>query len=260
MVYKGLNGDTYEINEQPLGKGGEGSVYQVAGNTSYVIKIYNEQFKSIRFEKVSAMIRVPLTKHALESISWPIDIVFDDNNQFVGYVMKMIKPGKSIYEVASDTNYSLLKKIIIAKNLCAVVNSFHEANLVCGDFNPRNIIIDTKTGHVNLIDMDSFCFVDKKTGKEYRCSVALPEYLAPEIHEALAQNPDKCLSTLSKDPFSKETDLFALAIHIFTLLMNNCHPFGCAFDNQTDEVNQISLQAPQPIDNIKTHYFLFYIK
>jgi hypothetical protein len=33
--------------------------------------------------------------------------------------------------------------------------------------------------------------------------------------------------------FTKQTDSFALSIHIFNLLMNNCHPFGCVGLNKS---------------------------
>lgn len=94
--------------------------------------------------------------------------------------MKMIKPGKSIYEVVSDTNYFLLK-IIIVKNLCVVVNSFHEANLVCGNFNPRNIIFDIEIGYGNLIDMDLFYFIDKKQARNIDVQLLFQNIWHPKL-------------------------------------------------------------------------------
>lgn len=65
--------------------------------------------------------------------------------------------------------------------------------------------------------------------------------------------------------FSKETDLFALAVHIFALLMNGCHPFACAVNNGSYNIGQLtasqpSVTAPQPIDNICDGFFPFYEK
>ena len=68
--------------------------------------------------------------------------------------------------------------------------------------------------------------------------------------------------------FTKETDLFALAVHVFCLLMNGCHPFACAkrmngtventMSQMTSSSERESVVAPQPIENIKDGYFPFY--
>ena len=60
--------------------------------------------------------------------------------------------------------------------------------------------------------------------------------------------------------------MFAVAVHVFTLLMNGCHPFACAkdvngrFENtmeQTTGNTRDSVVAPQPIENIKDGFFPF---
>ena len=62
--------------------------------------------------------------------------------------------------------------------------------------------------------------------------------------------------------------MFALAVHIFCLLMNGCHPFACAkrvngnlydtMGQMRENSNRNSVVAPQPIDNIKVGYFPFF--
>ena len=39
-TFKGKSGRTYTAVEPPLGKGGEGTVYEVEGMPGYVLKIY----------------------------------------------------------------------------------------------------------------------------------------------------------------------------------------------------------------------------
>ena len=54
-----------------------------------------------------------------------------------------------------------------------------------------------------------------------------------------------------------KSDLFALAVHIFALLMNGCHPFACAVDTNPSVANiqplsygATSTVVPQPMENI----------
>jgi len=260
--YKGLKGEYYEAVEPSLGKGGEGTIYSISGNSNYVMKILDKQRRtSYRYEKLLAMIKMPISMLTIQSIVWPIDILFDDNDNFLGYVMKQIIQGTTLNMISSKTEYSLYKKLIIAKNLCSVLNSIHKDELICGDLNPSNIKVDINTGRVTLVDIDSFNVVDKDTGMEFRCEVGVPEYLPREIHELLSEHRDCNLLNLPKNPFSRETDLFALAVHIFSLLMNGCHPFSCSVADEIDVSGEIqSVSVPQPLDNIKSGYFPFYME
>lgn len=71
--------------------------------------------------------------------------------------------------------------MIIAQNICAVIDAVHRAGFVFGDFNPANIGVDMNTGHVAFWDTDSYHIYDKATGTTYRCKVCLDGYVAPEL-------------------------------------------------------------------------------
>lgn len=44
--------------------------------------------------------------------------------------------------------------------------------------------------------------------------------------------------------YTENTDNFALAIHIFALLMNGCHPFACAVnDSNAKEWKRINITS-----------------
>lgn len=261
-TYKGFNGKTYTAIEPALGKGGEGAIYRLSENPTFVIKVFNERNRTeYKHEKILAMLNTPLSLLALQQITWPIDILYDDNHNFVGYVMSEIKNNEELNVMYSGKYICPLnKKIIIAKNLCCVLAALHNSEIVIGDFNPKNIIVDKETGLVTLIDTDSYSIKDKNSGKEYRCEVGLPEYIAKELQEKLQQNRGEDLRTLSLPTFTKETDLFALAVHIFALLMNGCHPFACVIDRDKCIESQKSLSAPQSIENIRNGFFPFYMK
>ena len=140
---------------------------------------------------------------------------------------------------------------------------------VCGDLNPRNICInldrkDRDVYKVTLVDTDSYHFIADES--VYRCEVGLAEYLAPELQQKISG--EVTLKNAPLPTFTRETDLFALAVHVFCLLMNGSHPFACAkkngtiFSNTMEQMAETreSVVAPQPIENIKSGFFPFYIR
>lgn len=262
-TYTGKNGKLYTVIEPALGKGGEGSVYSISGMPDYVLKVFKDDKRTeTRHRKLLTMIATTLSPSAMQQITWPIDVVYQ-NGQFVGYVMPAIKNNEDLNVMYSDKYIcTLSEKITIAKNLCAAINAVHNAGQVCGDLNPKNIGVDPQSARVTLVDTDSYHITDANGSRVYRCEVGLPEYLPREIQEKMKNG--QTLATAALPTFSKYSDLFALAVHIFALLMNGCHPFACALNNKTNighlSNSQPSVTLPQPIDNILTGYFPFYTK
>lgn len=105
--------------------------------------------------------------------------------------------------------------IVIAYNLAEAVNHLHGHGIVVGDMNQNNILVHPD-GTIGLIDCDSFDVTDSDTGEHFPCCVGLAELLAPEL---------QVVRTLRNASFTKKSDSFSLAIHIFRLLMNNADPF-----------------------------------
>ena len=271
LEYHGKNGSTYSVKEERLGKGGEGSIHEIEHMPEYVAKIFKPDKRSPeREEKICKMTMNNMPEDVLQCITWPLDVLYDENG-FVGYVMKRVKSVASLSELYSDTKYNLHIRMYAAYNLCAAIDTIHSAGQVCGDLNPRNICInldqnDADKFQVILVDADSYHFITDE--KIYRCEVGLADYLAPEMQKKISGG-----ITLRNAPlptFTKATDLFALAVHVFCLLMNGSHPFACAREengNVTNTMEQMtelsgkeSVVAPQPIDNIKNGFFPFYDK
>lgn len=255
MTYTGRKNNSYTVIEPAVGKGGEGSVYKIAGMPDYVLKIFNEKNRTeTKHGKLLAMLSTPLSEDAIKQTSWPVDVVYE-NGQFVGYVLPVVEHTEQLSSVFYDENYSLDKKIYIALNLCVVINSLHNAGQVCGDLNPHNICFDPATARVTMVDTDSFHIKGLSNGNIYRCEIGMVEYLPVEV-----QNKIKNGFFLSNAPlptFTVDTDNFALAILIFKLLMNGCHPFACAIDITDLTTSKTSAQAPQPMDNICNGFFPF---
>ena len=95
-----------------------------------------------------------------------------------------------------------------------------------------NIGVNLKDGTVAFFDTDTYHIRDPYTNETYRCNVAYPGYVAPEL--ITASKSYKITSPTEKDvyahmplpTFTEQTDNFALAIHIFKLLMNGYSPFN----------------------------------
>lgn len=263
MLYVGKTGTKYETIEPAIGKGGEGSVYKISGMPKYVLKVFIDRNRTeSRHKKLIAMIASSMPQSALQQVTWPIDVVYH-KGQFVGYVMPMVSNNEDLNVMYSDKyNCTLSEKITIAMNLCSAINAVHNAGQVCGDLNPKNISVDPQHALVTLVDTDSYHITEANGNRIYRCEVGLPEYLPREIQENMKNGQD--LRNAPLPTFTKYTDLFALAVHIFALLMNGCHPFACAVNNNVNiaplTTSQASITAPQPIDNICTGFFPFYIK
>ena len=271
MQYQGLKGEIYDLEENRIAGGGEGSIYGVVGDSDIVAKVFREDKRtSYREEKLCCMIREEMTNEQRKYITWPLDVIYDRNG-FVGYIMSRVSDMQSLTALYSTEKYDLKYRLFAAINVCVAVEKVHEAGQICGDLNPQNILInlnETDTAHafqVMLVDADSYHYVTEE--KVYRCEVGLADYMAPEIQKKLGNG--RTLRNAPLPTYTKQTDLFALAVHIFCLLMNGCHPFACAKEENVINSNIQQLQsdfamqsvvAPQPIDNIKNGFFPFYEK
>lgn len=234
MVYKGYYRN-YNLAGK-LGQGGEGAVFEIEGSPDKVAKIYHEAKLSADRElegKIRTMIQQPVRSFMGDvlTVTWPQDALFDHNGKFRGYVMPKVSNMKHLFAARRERErkelfpaYNLMTATVIARNLAVAVNHIHQAGTVIGDFNPNNIMVDRK-GHITLIDADSFSVTDKIRNKTYKCCVSVPEYVAPEL-----QNKNWCDRS---SVFTEASDNFALAIHIFMLLMNNYHPFGCNISDKS---------------------------
>ncbi len=224
--YRGKNGKIYKLGKK-LGAGGEGTVYMLENSSGHVAKIFHESTKDADFmrRKIETMISMPI-RPVIDNIlrvAWPEDLLYK-GSEFVGYVMPYVSAPYEIFYVYRDDSerekifpkYTWKYSIQYAYNLSWVVWYLHMNGIVVGDMNMKNVRI-SENGQVVLIDCDSFDIVNPKTREHFPCTVGLPEMLAPELQS---------VGSLSNGRFTKESDNFSLAIHIFRLLMKNADPFG----------------------------------
>ena len=245
----------YEL-DQEINSGGEGIVYSIVGYPNLVAKVYRAErlsdsslMKSIE-EKILAMLDMNFDPRIDGDliVAWPTDALYDSSGYFLGYAMPIINNMKSLIWAMRPSDRNILwpkgyrwhNSVAIAFNLSVVIEKLHAAGIVVGDMNTNNILIDP-TGNVTMIDAGSFN-IRTKEGKLCKCIVGFPEVLPPELQGKDLTKPN--------NQFSEKTDCFALAIHIFTLLNNNCHPFGCLNYN----TEHTSSSSPKIMDNIVNGY------
>ena len=242
MTLYGRNGKSYFLESSPFATGGEGKIFNLVGEPDTVAKVYKSP--DGREKKILVMIDESPSKEQLRQIAWPLDVLYDYAKNFVGFTMYKLNINEDlnvIYEYGTGAKYSQLpwrNKIIIGRNLCAVVGSMHDAGHIIGDFNPKNISVNATTGRITMLDADS-CHIKDGT---YRCTVAMPDYVLRGIQKKMKKHG---LESAPLPTFTKESDNFALAIHIFQLLMNGVHPFASAVAPGYE-----SESASLPSDNI----------
>jgi serine/threonine protein kinase len=221
VTYTGLNRETYRVFDTPFAGGGEGDLFDIVGRSGEVAKIFKLNKRTTeRARKLLVMVNI--SPRIMDQYAWPTNVLYENGN-FAGYIMPKIV-GKEklcdiyLYEKRKGKLWTLY--LAIAKNLASVVHNVHNIGQVIGDLKPDNILVDPEKGLVTIVDTDSF-HITETNGKVHRCGVATPEYLAPEL-QGIEHVPSAPLPT-----FTKETDLFALAVLLFSLLMNGAHPFAC---------------------------------
>ena len=250
----GMTGQTYRLGKT-IGSGGEGTVFDVPGKP-LVVKIYNQPKPELE-KKLYYMVMHPVPSltdqygSPILCLAWPRDLIFLPGEGFSGYVMPKMENCIEVFEVARCCasprakrlfpNYTWELNVKVARNLALSVHHLHSSGYVIGDLNDKNVLV-RKDGGVCILDIDSFDFSDINTGVHYKCAVGLPDYLAPELQgKHLREETAR---------FSEATDDFALAIHIFQLLMDNYHPFTCRRLIRTQDSSTVNQRLQQIVSGI----------
>jgi DNA-binding helix-hairpin-helix protein with protein kinase domain len=217
-----------------VAKAGEGTIYDVVGHPEWVAKIFHPTLTDMesKVAKVSAMIDAQpdgaIQDDGFVVLAWPLHAVLREGTT-AGFIMPKIDATTAV-EIHSMSNPSNRLNPLrgapqwpkgatwnhllnVATNLCLAVKVVHRVDAVIGDFQERNILVSNTT-RVTLVDCDSMQFTDRD-GRQFLCAVGRPEFTAPEL----------ATKNLRVDAREKPSDLFALAVHIYLLLMHGNHPF-----------------------------------
>ncbi|MBB3978616.1 DNA-binding helix-hairpin-helix protein with protein kinase domain [Rhizobium azooxidifex] len=202
-----------------LGKGGEGAVYNAAGNPDIAVKIYNDGKAPERREKIMAMVSAGLSRTS-DHVAFPLEVVNRQNGKFAGFTMKKVAGFKTVHDLygpgsrrvefpTADVRFL----VRAAYNLSSAIASIHRSGCVVGDINHSGILVSTQA-LVTLIDSDSFQF--RNGGQTFRSLVGVAEYTPAELQGVSFEKTDR----------TANHDAFGLAVLLFQLLFLGRHPYA----------------------------------
>lgn len=202
-----------------LGRGGEGTVWDVVARRGVVAKIYHQGMDRDHVAKIQLMIGQACD--AVDVVSaWPQDLVIDKNGRPCGILLPKVLGGRPVYDLYGPrsrvrhfphANFAFVLEA--PANIARAFASLHQAGIVVGDVNGSGVLV-LPDATVRLIDCDSFQVQDGNT--VYGCRVGVGPFTPPEL-QGLS------LKTYLR---SVDHDTFGLAVLIFHLMFQGRHPFA----------------------------------
>lgn len=218
-------GDRRQIRlADPGPSGGEGTIYatEIPG---VVAKIYKpEKLDRAKYEKL----RVMMTKRInCEGVCFPLAILYNHRNEFVGYLMKEAM-GKELQRCVfipqllkkTFPNWTRIDTVTLCVTILRKLTYLHERNIILGDINPNNILVVSPT-EVYFVDTDSYQI------EGFPCPVGTINYTAPEIQR-------KPFETFLR---TQGNERFAVATLLFMIMLPGKPPYSLqGGENQIDNI------------------------
>jgi Protein kinase domain len=215
-----------------LGRGGEGAVYKIQGDSRLAVKLFDPRRRSHElWQKIEVMARTApagwMGQADHPNLAWVQDVVYLDpgRSDFGGFAMPRLaadsfQEAHIIFDPADRVNRfggELTWEHLLgaAENLASVVEAVHQKGHRVGDLRESNVMVGKDT-RLTLIDCDSFEIYDEDTGRRFYTRVGTPDYLPPELQQ---------VDFAARGVERYHADLFALAVLIFKFLMEGAHPF-----------------------------------
>ena len=248
--------ETIEINDTPLGKGGQGAVHNITTSqysADYCIKIYIRDAEKMH-KKIEYMVTHPPQNIRDTSfrICWPTALVYNTSKEFIGYMMPLAFPkghdltilsvyrNKPLAQIKRykdkvewhnkyelDTPEGIINRVKMLCNIAIALHNIHSTGrYVLVDLKPENIDA-TGTGKVSIMDADSIQI--SENGRILHPATAYtPDYFAPEGKEIQKREA----------PFTLQCDYFAAAVCFYQILTGT-HPYSgtvlkAPYDNCTE--------------------------
>lgn len=204
-----------------LGKGGEGSVFELPSLGGQVAKLYHKAPDSKKQAKLSFMASTA-DAQLLNYVAWPQDTLHPSRGgPVIGFLMPKVSGKDPIHMVYSPAHrrqdypkaaWDFL--LFVARNIAASFATIHGHGHVIGDVNQNSFMVG-RDSKVVLIDSDSFQV--NARGTMHLCEVGVSHFTPPELQ-----------SLSSFDGFTRTTnhDNFGLALLLFHVLFGGRHPFS----------------------------------
>ena len=241
-----------ELETNPLAApGGEGAVHRIKSANNFsdcCAKIYHLQKRTnSRRKKIEFMVnnKPQILLNLNYKICWPIEMVFDKEREFIGFIMPLAFTGsEKLYEITTTrisprliskwskfdrlTKTGIEKRLKVCVNIAIAVHFIHQTSkYAIVDYKPQNILITTE-GKISFTDVDSFQ-ISENGVVLHRSEVATPEYAPPESFKL---NP-------SKSFIPESWDRFSLAVSFYEILFG-IHPYVSTCGGQYENVTTIS--------------------
>lgn len=229
------SGGDVRFDAQDLTRIGSGAVsdvhrLRVPGHPDIAVKLYKDP-ASVDWERIRRLVELGERLGRL-GIDEPAGIAFPRavvhrGHVPVGICLPLFPQPENI-SLDSWTEAPLLKrlgenldnltiKMTIVANLAEAIGHLHAHDIAVVDLKPANILVDTRTMRLAILDTDSFGFIDE-AGRKF-----LPTHVSAGYIDPRGYSGELDVGSLWQDQ-----DLYALAVIAFQLLNNGVHPYQCA--------------------------------
>lgn len=189
-----------------IASGGQAKIYK---KDKFVYKIYHDYNDVIPKKKIQE-----LSQLSDKRIIKPLDMVYDQSGQLIGYIMQYINNSVPICKLFTKTfrnNNSIEPTDIVelVKQMQDVVFNIHQQNFLIVDLNEMNLLTDNKFKIPLFIDVDSY---------------QTPSFKATAIMDSIRDR------LVKGNNFTIYSDWFSFAVVTFQLFIG-CHPFKGSHPN-----------------------------
>jgi DNA-binding helix-hairpin-helix protein with protein kinase domain len=203
-----------------LGRGGEGSIFELSAGPDLVAKIYHSALSAERVDKIRTMIALRNDRIS-KLTAWPVDLLSMASSRMpIGLLMPKIIGRKDIHHLYSpksrrvDFQRADWRFLIRASaNTARAFAVVHEIGCIIGDVNHGGVLV-AQDATVRLIDCDSFQVINGS--RRFLCEVGVETFTPPELQG----KPFKGVVR------NQNHDNFGLAVLIFLMLFMGRHPFA----------------------------------
>lgn len=235
------SGATVTIDDDPLGRGGMGTVYATTDG-QFVVKLFHQPSA----ELAAAMRQVLGKCNCTRDVTFPAREAYW-NALYVWPTALVVAPSLglliprfpremlSLIWLFGPRNYASLPpaakqwntRVLLAWRLTQAIARMHLMGLAHSDLSPNNVLANPATGQLRIIDMDGLVVQDFVPPQVD----GTPRYIAPEV---LARRGSAGIAT----------DKHALAVLVYQLLLGR-HPLLGPFDFGLDPFDPDAIEARQ---------------
>lgn len=190
--------------KRSIGKGGEADIYDIGQELA--AKIFktpdHPDFTGMPDEQKAARKRITEHQRKLKEfprtlpdrVITPVDLIIDGKGSVAGYTMRLIRPGDVLlrygeYQFRNNIPDEEMGKILL--DMHPTIETLHKREIVIGDFNDLNVLVNT--GKAYFIDTDSYQF-DNWFAQMFTARFVDPLLCDPQAKEILLKLPHNEMS------------------------------------------------------------------